>query len=703
MSMKVSSLIFVLAIFFLVLPAAQAADQNYTSLKNEYIQKHPGQAIIPFPWDPVTSTKVLPFNFEIPAAPGNTISMTACRNEFEPASFIINAQKYISGITLIVPNLYDAQGNSIPSSAVDVRLVKVWYQANNDTYYMNYETPAYYLTPELLLKDDSLVNVDYVTRTNYLKATINGVQQYIDISSPTASVPLTAQVRDAATLQPFSLKANENKQIWITVHVPDTTPAGNYSGNITITAPSEKPVSMNFTVTVLPFNLEPAPVDYGLYYTTNYDPDVIGFGSIASIARTPANMLAELQDMKDHGVLFPTFFTHGNTHIDEALALRDTVGFPKDKIYTISPYGAAADYGYIGNAADPAGLAVIANKVVQMRNKTEAHGYTDTYFYGIDEAYGDELLSQRPAWQTVHNNGGKIFASGWDYELIKMGDILDAEVVAYELNTTQAGLVHGYGHEILSYGNPQVGIENPEIYRNNYGFALWNAGYDGTMDFDYHFAFGDVWNDYDSPETHYRDHVFAYPTSNGVIDTIQWEGFREGVDDTRYVATLMKKEGSNTSAKTIVSAGLSNKENMTTIRKKVIAQILLHQVNQAPVLGFIENKTVYTGSSLTFIINATDPDGNNITYSASNLPINATFNPATRTFSWTPSPAQVGAYMVIFSADDGSLSDNESAWITVSSDNKAVVTPILKYPTLLLPIVLIIGLIGVGLLLKRTN
>ena len=36
----------------------------------------------------------------------------------------------------------------------------------------------------------------------------------------------------------------------------------------------------------------------------------------------------------------------------------------------------------------------------------------------------------------------------------------------------------------------------------------------------------------------YRDHVFAYPTLNGVIDTIQWEGFREAVDDVRYLTTL---------------------------------------------------------------------------------------------------------------------------------------------------------------------
>ena len=171
-------LMLTLFLLFLLVPAVQAVD--YASLKSEYIKSHPGQALIPFPWEPITSTKVLPFNYEIPAVPGNTISMTACRDEFEPASFIITSQKDLSGINIVVPNLYNNQGNSIPSSAIDVRLVKVWFQSGNDTILP--VTMGYYLTPELLLKDDSLVKVDYVTKTNYLKTTINGVQQYIDIT-----------------------------------------------------------------------------------------------------------------------------------------------------------------------------------------------------------------------------------------------------------------------------------------------------------------------------------------------------------------------------------------------------------------------------------------------------------------------------------------------------------------------------------------
>jgi hypothetical protein len=580
---KIPFFIVALAIFILAVPCAQAAEQNYLLSKNEYIRAHPGQTLIPFPWEPITAVKVLPFNYEIPAAPGNTLSVTACRNEFEPASFIIRAQKDLSGITISAPNLYDAQGNTIPSSALDIRLVKVWYQAAPDNIY--FKTVGYYLTPELLLRDDSLVKVDYVTKTNYLKITLNGVQQYIDISSRTGTVPIAAQVRDAATLQPFSLKANENKQVWITVHVPGSTPAGNYSGTITINAPSETPVAMNLSVTVLPFTLEPAPLEYALYYQGDLNPYFVG---IEDADKTSANMVLELQDLKDHGIAYPTLYWHTTEFLDQSLTLRDRMGFPKDKIYTL----ASSDDTQIGNPTDAAGLAHAAKLVKTMRNFTESHGYASTYFYGIDEAMGAEVTAQRTAWQTVHANGGKMYVAG-DKDLIDLvPDLLDLVVLGGSPDTSQVARWHSHGKRIYSYGDPQAGIENPEIYRINYGVTLWNAGYDGTMPFSYQHKYNDIWNDFDSPETHYRDHVFAYPTSNGVIDTIQWEGFREGVDDTRYVASLIKKEGSSTSARTIVAAGLSNNENMTSIRNTVIDQILpSHTTKSTPSLTPVTTPT----------------------------------------------------------------------------------------------------------------
>jgi len=57
--------------------------------------------------------------------------------------------------------------------------------------------------------------------------------------------------------------------------------------------------------------------------------------------------------------------------------------------------------------------------------------------------------------------------------------------------------------------------------------------------------------------------------------------------------------------------------------------------NQPPVLQAIGNKSVNENSLLTFDVNATDPDGDSITYSAQNLPSGATFSG--QNFNWTPS------------------------------------------------------------------
>ena len=98
--------------------------------------------------------------------------------------------------------------------------------------------------------------------------------------------------------------------------------------------------------------------------------------------------------------------------------------------------------------------------------------------------------------------------------------------------------------------------------------------------------------------------------------------------------------------------------------------------NQAPVLTPIGNKSGTIGQLLTFTISATDPNSDPLTFSASNLPAGANFNPATRTFTWTPSTA--GTFTgVRFTVSDGSLSDYEDITITISSTNQApMLTPI---------------------------
>ncbi len=91
-------------------------------------------------------------------------------------------------------------------------------------------------------------------------------------------------------------------------------------------------------------------------------------------------------------------------------------------------------------------------------------------------------------------------------------------------------------------------------------------------------------------------------------------------------------------------------------------------INRAPILNPIGDKSINEGSLLEFAISASDPDGDHLTYSADNLPVGATFDPATRTFSWTPDYGQSGSYPdVHFEVTDGYRTDTEDITITVIS------------------------------------
>ena len=93
--------------------------------------------------------------------------------------------------------------------------------------------------------------------------------------------------------------------------------------------------------------------------------------------------------------------------------------------------------------------------------------------------------------------------------------------------------------------------------------------------------------------------------------------------------------------------------------------------NRPPVLTSIGNKSTMEDQLLQFVVTASDPDGDILTYSASNLPTGATFDPATRIFSWKPNFSQAGNYQnVLFTVtDNGTPAKSASEAITISVGN----------------------------------
>lgn len=108
-------------------------------------------------------------------------------------------------------------------------------------------------------------------------------------------------------------------------------------------------------------------------------------------------------------------------------------------------------------------------------------------------------------------------------------------------------------------------------------------------------------------------------------------------------------------------------------------KVHVNEVNVAPTLNRIGNKTVDEETSLTFNATATDTDlpANTLTYSLINAPTGAVINPSTGAFSWTPTEAQgAGSYSVTVRVTDNgtpALSAEETITITVNEVNKAPV------------------------------
>jgi hypothetical protein len=105
--------------------------------------------------------------------------------------------------------------------------------------------------------------------------------------------------------------------------------------------------------------------------------------------------------------------------------------------------------------------------------------------------------------------------------------------------------------------------------------------------------------------------------------------------------------------------------------------ITIIDVNRAPLITALGTFNLTAGEAFDLDIEASDPDGDTLTYSANNLPDGSVFVPLTRTFSWIPSDEQSGRHEITFVVSDGQDSVADVAFFIVEHGNEApVLTPI---------------------------
>ena len=100
--------------------------------------------------------------------------------------------------------------------------------------------------------------------------------------------------------------------------------------------------------------------------------------------------------------------------------------------------------------------------------------------------------------------------------------------------------------------------------------------------------------------------------------------------------------------------------------------LVVRTSDQAPMWLPVINPTLAAGQPLSLQLQAIDPDGDQVTYSASNLPLGASLNPLSGLLTWTPSLVQAGTYSgIILSASDGDLTVTQTPSIIVTKVNQA--------------------------------
>ena len=89
------------------------------------------------------------------------------------------------------------------------------------------------------------------------------------------------------------------------------------------------------------------------------------------------------------------------------------------------------------------------------------------------------------------------------------------------------------------------------------------------------------------------------------------------------------------------------------VRYDHLSLTVLPGPNDCPVFNNVLDQTVTAGDRLAFIVRASDADGDDLSYSVSNLPFGAGFNTWTGTFIWDTDSADVGTHDVTFTVSDG--------------------------------------------------
>ena len=459
------------------------------------------------------------------------------KDEYEGASFVLFGFKDVDQVMVNV---------QVPGLEADVKVVKVWYQQGS-AWGSFFSDPIRRIeTPELMLHDDDLIHVDYANKENFVRCDYSKDKTaYRWVSFGGQAVDHSYEggiknewIHDAPTLKPFKVRKDEFKQLIVTFHAAANAQPGLRKGTIALSVAGKKVCDVPCEVKVLPFAL-PLPA---VFRDTNRPFMATPYGGIRSYGPKDE---AVARNMVRHNVRHCLLPGINATNAKQAFEFCKRTGLDTEYLFTALPgcglttsYPAQEtdkNYGTYLTRRDEVSNAMAAIREVFGPN-------AKAYSYGIDEGSAWTVRAERSTWKDViHANGGRtVVATAWHPFILFNLDYANVPRHPRHAKKANADAFHAGNPDGLIgwYADPHSGPENPDYTRRIYGWQTWRNNYDCSCQY---IMYRDNWNDFWVPaEAFLRGLMLVYPQDGDLLDTIEWEGVREAMDDVRY-GTLLKR------------------------------------------------------------------------------------------------------------------------------------------------------------------
>ena len=518
-------------------------------------------------WQTWTSSgeRILPSTEPPKEATNATIRLVSARGTIATATFAVRSSSDLKSVALRPSALKTKNGLVLSSDAFDLRVVKCWYQDANAWFTPKRASGNSVLVPELLLHDDTLIRIDPKTRENLIRTSPAGVSPtYRRIKAVKGGVTVPAQkdfvaADDAKTLLPLPIAKDETRQFHLAIKVDSKTRPGLYHGKIELAADGRQLGHFNVSLRVLD-HLLPATVSRfsihggldGNKVPTGDAPAVLStettpFQSI--VALPPAHLTpTTVSFLLDGGFTSPVIQPSDLAKCKALFGPRTPsslwIAFP---LMLEAPARSAPSPAKALKLVEEAKRTGVKELHVFLPSRLSGKGLAEdaktfevvddadvsVWTYATDKTYAEAAALIR----SPMGRGLPPTTSAWRYnDKIHERDYDTGHFDCYEYTDTRpAERWHKIGVPYYHCSTAPAAIEDPSVWRRRFGAECYYLGYDGFIIPSVMEAI-DPWNDWTSDD--HRSRTFLYPTKTSFIETLAWDGIREGLVDARYLSSM---------------------------------------------------------------------------------------------------------------------------------------------------------------------